>query len=180
MTKIRVLVGASTDEILADPNLGKRFEEICSAITPGGSSLEYRLCALQIRKNRYLKKQELPLFDRLDAASAINAFHEARIRQDKADKLPHQPGVLMIHEGSRPLYLHRFDDLDSGSSSLPRSRFVQALSKDSAFWNPDPDKLGFQYLVGSELGNSPLHLWVLRLIQEMNPAFNWPVHLAAA
>src|ERR1700722_14901058 len=47
------------DQIICDPDLAERFDEIAKTIVPGGRSFEYRWAALNLRKQQRLRPEVL-------------------------------------------------------------------------------------------------------------------------
>ncbi len=93
----------SLDDILCNPELARRFDEVASRIKPGFSPLEYRWAALGLRKTGrqsaaelsvgFPLNQQLPLFD-----------------LDPAD-VPETPGLYLIQADDKPLYVNATDNL---------------------------------------------------------------------
>ncbi|MEM6507226.1 MAG: hypothetical protein AAF711_17440 [Planctomycetota bacterium] len=67
MTKMAVRFGASVDDLLASPEIGSAFESVARRIIPRGTAVEYRLCALQIRKATHVKGDMRTLFEEVTA-----------------------------------------------------------------------------------------------------------------
>jgi hypothetical protein len=175
LAKVRVRYGASVDDVLADPDIGAEFETVAREITPGHSPLEYRICALQIRKNRHLERREEALFDLLDSRGVLAEVSEIgtldTIREDRA---PADPGILLVGEALRPLYLFRHHNLKQGAEVLRSARLVRGLEMNS-LWTPDPHCIPVSFIDANELEDGSPRLWELRLIKDLGPVFNWPV-----
>ncbi len=63
IAQMKYRYGASVDDVLAYPEIGKEFDDLANRLYPGPSALEYRLAALHVRKSRYCKSEEKSLFD---------------------------------------------------------------------------------------------------------------------
>lgn len=78
---------ASLDEILADPSLSSRFDELAAALAPGFSPLEYRWAALKLRKEAYVVRHRASRF--ASEPPAISTWQTLRL-----DVLPEQTPAL--------------------------------------------------------------------------------------
>lgn len=95
-------VPPSLDDILCDPSLAARFDELASRIKPGIKPLDIRWAALGFRKTA--RKAAAPgsvaveITDRVDAGSGIK-------------QLPEKPGLYLIVAGQQVLYANYTRDL---------------------------------------------------------------------
>ncbi|MCW5777460.1 MAG: hypothetical protein KIS87_13570 [Phycisphaeraceae bacterium] len=181
MVKMLVRFGASVDDILADPELGEEYEAFARLVIDDGTALEYRLCALQIRKSRHLSKQDRMLFEELDPVAIVDEFIDlGTIAEPEFAKVPEGDGIVVLCEPSRPLFLSRFRSLIDGAQTLARESVVRGLGGDSVLWDPDTDAIRVRAIEAESLPVGPVQLWELRLISEWRPTFNWPVRPARA
>lgn len=89
----------SLDEILCDPRLAAKFDEIAQRFSPGADPVNYRLAALKLRKeakNARTRAQMLKL-GRLSEATALNEVRKAT--------LPSAGGIFVVHTEQEPLYV---------------------------------------------------------------------------
>jgi len=177
MTKIRVLKGASVDDLLADVVLGAEFESLAKRMIAGGSPEDYRLCALHVRKNRHLDRNERSLFESIDLKHALNTMRtlEPDLQSESSRRETDEPGIVLLTECGRPLYLSRFDSMKLGAQLLHQAKLSTHLLADSKFWKAAPEATLIRFVPASTVSDAPLRLYELRLIQELNPAFNWPI-----
>ncbi|MDQ7014280.1 MAG: hypothetical protein Q9O74_10335 [Planctomycetota bacterium] len=179
MVKMLVRYGASVDDLLADPELGESFEAMARATIEGGTSVEYRLCALQIRKSRYLTKADTPLFQQLDLGLILDEFIDlGSVAERSNTEIPDGEGIAVLLEPTRPLLVSRFKDLQSGVNTLASRHVLEGLGADTALWRPDPRDIQIRAISAEELPTASVQLWELRLIGEWRPVFNWPLRAA--
>lgn len=178
MVKLSARYGASVDDVLAEPDLGQRFEALAREVSPGGTPLEYRLCALQIRKSRRLSRPDRDLFERLSTADIADRLTDlGSVDGLRSSDAPGDKGILVVQEPARPLFVGLFDDLRSAAGRIGRPSFVQGLAADSRFWTPDPSQVHLRFIGADDLDGSA-RVWELRLIRDWRPTFNWPVNAA--
>lgn len=95
-------VPPSLDDILCDPSLAARFDELASRIKPGIKPLDIRWAALGFRKTARKAAAQgsvaVELTDRVDAGSGIK-------------QLPAKPGLYLIVAGQQVLYANYTRDL---------------------------------------------------------------------
>ena len=63
LVRLRYRYGASIDDILLDPDLGEKFEQLASELAPGLRDVDLRLGALYIRKTRHFEKKDIFSFN---------------------------------------------------------------------------------------------------------------------
>lgn len=179
MVKMMVRYGASVDDLLADPQLGEVFEAMARATIDGGTAVEYRLCALQIRKCRHLAKADTTLFQELDPALILDEFVDlGSVASPSRAEVPEGEGIAVLLEPARPLLVIRFKDLPLGVNILRSGHVVEGLGADTALWRPDPAAIQVQAIGADALPMASPQLWELRLIDEWRPVFNWPLRAA--
>lgn len=180
IVKLHLRHGASVDDVLADVELGEVFEKTARRLSPGGRPVEYRVCALQLRKRRHLTPQMRSLFDNMDPTEAQHSFVEFSHRRgvSAASEL-RVPGLILLSEAETPLFLGRFSRLSTGLDRLGDERVVSKLAEDSFTWKPNMKSVRVEYAVASSLRAGNLQAWELRLIQAWRPAFNLPIKSVA-
>ena len=87
------------DDILVDPNIASEFDEICSDISPGYSSLQYRWAALRLRKSRNLK----PEF--VGQAIQANRVVLLPVESINVEELPNAAGIYCFLSQQETLYI---------------------------------------------------------------------------
>lgn len=179
MVRMAIRHGASTDDLLADPEFGAEFERLARTVIPGGSALEYRLCALQIRKNRHLERRHRSLFESLEPSEVASEFEELGTLADvQIDAAPEEEGIVLLQDPNKPLLLSRFHDLRQGARLLARAPIARGFSAGDHFMDIRPAEVRLRYVSAENLrdiSEGSARLWELRLIAELNPTFNWPV-----
>lgn len=118
------------DEVLCDPVRAAEFDRLCEELAPGFSSLQYRWCALSLRKQRKLEPELV--------AQVVGVIEAKRWRKQElaSEKLPTQQGVYIFLTDCDVLYI--------GEASNIRTRLTKHLehsdNKLLARWlwdNPD-------------------------------------------
>ncbi len=125
----------TVDEILCDPELARRFDEIAAQFAPGFSPLEYRWAALKLRKEAKTARVRAAVLKAPRFQSMIP------VSELTADSFKPESGVFLLSESkSKRLYAGETHDLSrclmSVKANLPawhavaKSVFVQAVPMD--------------------------------------------------
>lgn len=179
LVRLRYRYGASIDDILIEPELGKEFEGIATQLSSDSSSQDLRRGALYLRKTRNLKKKQLGFFRELD----LDAFEAAMSDRGplsglRLGDLPEEPGVIRITEPPRYLFVADPRSLRDSMAPFLVGRALDAMA--DAFWRPDPTQLRLGLFVGDTFNGVPVAHWELKLIHDRQPVFNWPVRRKVA
>jgi hypothetical protein len=179
LVRLRYRYGASIDDILLDPELGGRFEELTSQIVSEIGSQELRLGALYIRKTRYLQKSAIEAIKGLNTHVVEEALGApVALAHVRPEVIPPSPGLIEIKEPGRYLYISRNGDLRSAVSQIRTGRGFEIVS--NGFWKPDPEVITLQVATGERIGGVGIGVWERRLIHDYEPVFNWPMQKTAA
>jgi site-specific DNA-methyltransferase (adenine-specific) len=148
----------SLDEVLCSPHAAAEFDQIAGEFAPGFSTFEYRWAALTLRKRARLSKSLAKkhfldwLKKTLPRATPLRRCTTAKYEQ---------PGVYVLANGDRPLYV--------GETSNLRSRIEQTLQTEC--WAKfDPRSLKF---VPGEDNRRQQHGLQSVLIHRTKPLLNW-------
>lgn len=144
----------SLDEILCDPVLARRFDEIAQSFAPGHSSLRYRWGALKLRKQGSVARR------RAQALLPPSKYgRPAKLREQNWETLPTGAGVYLVGAPKRrKLYV--------GESLNLRERLKAQFSQDRPqLWEGMAEQHGF---VGEELC-----LWVREIDSNPGDALAW-------
>jgi hypothetical protein len=183
LTQMRYRYGASVDDILAYPDIGKEFDALCGQICPGWTPLDYRLAALHVRKSRYCEKDERPLFESLSDRRAESTLKQQDTLDSlDADKFRNVDAIIALVEDTRRktrfLYITETADVSRTLRPFTRESTFRALG--NSFWTPSLSSIRlFLYDIRGEYHNASQTLWAKRLIFDKAPIFNAPIHLAA-
>jgi DNA modification methylase len=97
----------SLDEILCDPSLAARFDELATRFAPGFRPLQYRLGALKLRKQAKLARSRgsvLVIPPKLCSPITLNGPNRGDL--SRINKLPSSPGVYLVTgDGDERLYI---------------------------------------------------------------------------
>ena len=96
---------SSLDEILCDPALAARFDELAARFAPGHRPFEYRWGALKLRKQAKVARCRGAV---LTAPSSLDSpiLLDDSDRQGQLDKLADSPGLYLVTgNGEEPLYI---------------------------------------------------------------------------
>ena len=179
LTRLRYRYGASIDDILLDPQLGERFEQLASDLAPGLRDVDLRLGALYIRKTRAIEKDKLARIQALDPEVVDKAMSKpvSLAAVNPAD-VPSSPGLIELKEGGRYLYISRNEDIRPAAEQLRTGKAFELVA--NGFWIPRLDEISFQFAAGVKVGGIGLSVWEKRLIRDREPIFNWPIQQHAA
>jgi predicted GIY-YIG superfamily endonuclease len=95
------------DQIICDPHLAERFDEIAMTIVPGGRSFEYRWAALNLRKQQRLRPEVLA---RVARPSRVLQF---QVRGLSLDGVPRSPGLYLFYSNQATLYIGECENLQN-------------------------------------------------------------------
>jgi hypothetical protein len=176
---LRYRVGASIDDILLDPDLGSRFEELTSHLAPELDSQQLRLGALYIRKTRYIQRGAIEVMKALDMRSVEGAWSApVPLAAVSPEEVPLSPGLIDIMEGPRHLYVSRNDNLQAAATQIRTGRAFDIVA--NGFWTPNLARITLRVAVGERFGGHGVAVWERRLIHDLEPVFNWPMQKKAA
>ncbi len=98
----------SLDEILCDPMLAAEFDEIAGRFAPGYKPIEYRWAALTLRKTAHMARSRAAV---LTPPSRLGKM--VPIEELNSKSLPSKPGLYVLSEHTRKLYVGQTPDLRS-------------------------------------------------------------------
>ncbi len=178
--RIRMRNGASVDDILADVEIGEEFERLAREISPGGSPVEYRVCALQIRKDRPLTTEEQSLFHEVNSKEIEEELVPiGPLDHVAVDDAPPEAGILMVLAPSASLFVNRFSDLHVAAQRVADPAFGDGLARTLRTWQPSLAETQVQFVTATDLPG-PISLWHKRLLVDLMPLFNWSPTLKLA
>jgi hypothetical protein len=93
------------DQILCDPALANKFDDLASQICPGFSRLQYRWAALKLRKSKRLRPE---LLSHVVVPDTVQVF-----RLDDLDVrcIPVEQGIYIFFSGAETLYVGEGENL---------------------------------------------------------------------
>jgi len=98
---IRIRKGVTLDTILCDPSLSKEFDKLARSISPGYSSLEYRLAALNVRKRGTFKRVD----ERVEFKSVEN------VKKISIEKIPDVAGLYLFSSEDFPVFINQTESI---------------------------------------------------------------------
>jgi hypothetical protein len=177
---VKFRYGASIDDMLAFPEIGEDFESIARELSPGATPIEYRLCALQIRKGRHLtgtyeqqaKELDVRRLDRrwIDLGSPRDAQ-----RADVSEKA----GLLELLTPDQSLYILRTQHVDRSIHTTFRPEQVKRLLDNERFLRTEYKDVQLRAVQKKQLPGGTLKTWELKLMNIRNPLLNLPFSRAA-
>jgi hypothetical protein len=180
MRHIALRFGASVDDMLAHPEIGRVFVDHARRIARGGNEIEYRLCALQIRKGRHISGIYEEKVADLNVRMIERRWESLGAVKDAAWKqAPEDAGLVELRTPDQSLYLLRTRHI---SASIEESFSLDAVSRllrSDYFSEIQPDMTQLRYLHRKQLPAGTPKAWELFLIHEYRPRFNWPVTVDA-
>ncbi len=155
------------DDILCDPDLANRFDEIARNLAPGFSSLEYRWGALTLRKKSKVARVRAELFTTL----SLHEFEASRELRScaNAEDISDSPGLYLITGGSP-----QRTNMYVGSALNLRRRMSKQFAADQlAYWETKKDAESISFLWKPDV-TDPIDLLSIqrRLIQLAKPKLN--------
>jgi site-specific DNA-methyltransferase (adenine-specific) len=170
--KLSYRYDASYDDLLADPEVGKAFDENVAKLGRSGDAVAYRLAALHLRKNvRARRKADAkPLAD-LDMAKVKAHWHTPGHLSDvRLDTVPDSEGVFALREPDRYLYLSQSENLRAGVGVFQNNDVLALVG--NHFWSPSPDKITVGFVRPEDVRGVSLRLFEFKAIETYQPIFN--------
>jgi site-specific DNA-methyltransferase (adenine-specific) len=156
------------DDILCDPDLANRFDEIARSLAPGFSSLEYRWGALTLRKKSKVARVRAELFTTL----SLHEFEAGRELKSfsNVDDISNSPGLYLVTGGSPENTTYMY----AGSAlNLRRRMSKQFAAAQLDYWEKKKDAESISFLWKPDV-TDPIDLLSMqkRLIQLAKPRLN--------
>jgi hypothetical protein len=180
LVQMKYRYGASVDDIMAYPDIGKEFDALSRQLYPGLAPLDYRLAALHVRKSRYCEKDERTLFNSLSDKRAESTLRQEdpldRIDVDKFRQVDAIVGLVEEARVRRFLYITETEDVAQTIAPFTKETTIRALG--NSFWTPALSSIRvYLYDIRDTFRNARQSLWAKRLIYDKAPIFNAPIHL---
>jgi len=153
------------DEILCDPQLAGRFDELAARFAPGHKPLEYRLAALKLRKQAKLARSRGAVL-----VPPVRLGRETPLKDLDLGKLPAEGGVYLVTGGKSRLY--------AGETLNLRERLASQFQADRrAAWKSLPGPLLLRtYPTGAAAAE--MLAWQACLVRKYRPRLNYRELLA--
>jgi site-specific DNA-methyltransferase (adenine-specific) len=170
--KLTYRYDASYDDLLADPDVGKAFDENVANVGRLGNAVDYRLAALHLRKNvRSRRKADAKQLARLDISKVKAHWHTPGHLSDvRLDTVPDSEGVFSLREPGRYLFLSQSDDLRAGVGVFQDEDVLASMG--NHFWSPSPDNITVDFLRPQDVRDVNLRLFEFKAIETYQPIFN--------
>lgn len=175
LVRHRYRYGASIDDILIDVELCDEYENLVRTIVPSLTGDEIRRAALTLRKSRFIKRKEKNELQQLNIVEFRQELSQP-VTLDKLDPetIPDEDGLIEIDEPRRPLYITRIANLRLGAHQFVEHCPFKIV--DDRIWNPDANVITLRYIAGKTVAGVGIKKWASRLILDLHPVFNWPLH----
>ncbi len=170
--KLTYRYDASYDDLLADPDVGKAFDENVARLGQAGDAVDYRLAALHLRKNVRLRpKADADQLAHLDILKRKPHWHTPGHLSDvRLDEVPASEGVFSLREPDRYLFLSQSENLRSGVSIFQDSRVLSAVG--NHFWSPSPEEITVDFVMPEDVYGVDLRLFEIKALETYQPIFN--------
>jgi len=170
--KLTYRYDASYDDLLADPEIGKAFDENVVKVGRAGGVTDYRLAALHLRKNvRSRRRADAEKLAHLEFSKIKPHWHTPGHLSDVIlGEVPDTKGVFSLQEPDRYLFLSQSENLRS-DIDIFRNPVVLA-SVGNHFWSPSPDKITVKFLRPQDVQGVALRLFEFKAIETYRPIFN--------
>jgi hypothetical protein len=169
--KLTYRCDASYDDLLADPNVGKAFDEIVAKVGRSGDVVAYRLAALHLRKNvRSRRKADVERLANLDISKVKPHWHTPGHLSDVRLEVPDSEGVFSLREPDRYLFLSKSENLRFDVGIFQDVDFLASVG--NHFWSPSPDKITVDFVRPEDVRGVSLRLFEFKAIETYQPIFN--------
>jgi len=170
--KLTYRYDASYDDLLADPDVGKAFDEYVARVGRSGDAIDYRLAALHLRKNvRSRRKADAKQLAHLDISKVNARWHTPGHLSDvRLDALPDSEGVFSLRESDRYLFLSHSKNLRFGVGIFQDKDVLASVG--NHFWSPSPDKITIDFVRPEDVRGVSLRLFEFKAIETYQPIFN--------
>lgn len=170
--KLKYRFDASYDDLLADPSVGKAFDENIANLGGSGDPVDYRLAALHLRKNVRARSKALTQeLDRIDISELTSSWHTpGRLSDLQPDAMPNSEGVFSLREPDRYLFLTQSKNIRSDIRIFQDAKVLAAV--ENAFWSPSPERITVNFVKPEDVRGVSLRLFELKAIETFRPVFN--------
>lgn len=170
--KLTYRYDASYDDLLADPDVGKAFDENVSKVGRSGDVVAYRLAALHLRKHvRARRKADAKELAHLDISKVKPHWHRPGHLSDvRPDDVPDTEGLFSLREPDRYLFLSQSENLRSGIGIFQDANVLASVG--NHFWSPSPDKITIDFVRPEDVRGVSLRLFEFKAIETYQPVFN--------
>lgn len=170
--KLTYRYDASYDDLLADPDVGKAFDENVAKVGRSGDVVAYRLAALHLRKNvRSRRKADAKQLAHLDISKVKPHWHTPGHLSDvRLDAVPDSEGVFSLREPDRYLFLSQSENLRSDIGIFQDAHVLASVG--NHFWSPSPDKITVDFVRPEDVRGVSLRLFEFKAIETYQPIFN--------
>lgn len=169
--KLTYRYDVSEDDLLADPDIGRAFDEAVTKLGPSRDVVAYRLAALHLRKNvRARNKADEKQLAKLDVSKKVRWHTPGHLSDVQLDSIPDSEGVFSIREPDRYLYLSESENLRAGIGLFQSSDVLSLVG--NHFWSPSPDRITIDFARPEDLKTKDLRLFAFKAIETHRPIFN--------
>lgn len=170
--KLTYRYNASYDDLLADPNIGKAFDENVAKVGQSGDVVAYRLAALHLRKNvRSRRRADVKELAKLDISTVMPHWHTPGNLSDlQLTAVPDSEGVFSLREPDRYLFLSKAENLRSSIGIFQDADVLASVG--NHFWSPSSDKIAVDFVGPEDVHGVSLRLFEFKAIEVFHPIFN--------
>lgn len=170
--KLTYRYDASYDDLLADPDVGRAFDDNVAKFTRSVDVVAYRLAALHLRKNvRSRRKDDAEELANLDISKVKAHWQSPGCLSDvRLDAVPNSKGVFSLWEPDRYLFLSQCEDLRFGIGIFQDAKVLGSVG--NHFWSPSPGKIKVNFVTPEDVRGVKLRLFELKAIEMYQPIFN--------
>jgi hypothetical protein len=170
--KLTYRYDASYDDLLADPDVGKAFDENAAKVGRSGEVVAYRLAALHLRKNvRSRRKADAEQLAHLDISKVKAHWHTPGHLSDvRLGAVPDSNGVFSLREPGRYLFLSQSENIRSDVGIFQDADVLASVG--NHFWSPSPDKIMVDFVRPEDVRGVSLRLFEFKAIETYQPIFN--------
>ncbi len=176
ISQIKYRYGASVDDMLAYPNIGKEYDQLASELCPGRTPLEYRLAALYIRKSWTWNTETRSLFDSIETGDVERSVMDyGSLAQLSLDKISNVKGIIgIVEQAKQDRFLYVTPTSDASRTVAPFTREKTFAAVANLFWTPALSTIRLLvYDIHRQLSVAPESLWAKKFIAVKGPIFNY-------
>jgi hypothetical protein len=170
--KLTYRYDASYDDLLADPEVGKAFDENVARVGRSGDAVAYRLAALHLRKNIWSRRNsDVKQLADLDISKVKARWHTpGPLSHVQLDAVPDSKGVFSLREPDRYLFLSQSENLRCDVGIFQDADVLASVG--NHFWSPSPDTITVDFVRPEDVCGVTLPRFESKAIEMYQPIFN--------
>ena len=154
--------GASLDDVLCDPRLQHKFDELSGRIAPGIIPLKLRYGALNLRKTHRLQPKDM-------SAPEYDLVVVGPVERVNMDELPEFSGIYVYYADTRPIFAGETDKLRSRIDRHMQTSDHRGFPR----WLGGDISLQLRYAALPSVSRDERLRWLRQFINKEKPLLNY-------